>query len=499
MKYVIGVVTLLLLIVAAVYTLLFTQPGNDFLRPILEKKIAEQVPLPTHLERFTLRPDRFDVALQIGEKTEIEAKGTMNLSGRSVDAAYSVNVADLADLQKLIGQKLHGSFHTQGTVKGDQKLMKIHGTAQAAGGQTDYDLALRDFKPENLIAQVHHLHIDKLLYMIGQPIYAQGLVDVKADIPSLVTNHLKGNIQTHIYKGLVHPKPIKQDFNLSIPARFTFKGDIHTRLADTKAISRVDFKTLVADLHSKALTYDIAEGALSTDYRLHVPNLDRLYFLTNQHMKGKMTITGKVESSKKGLLATAHSDTLGGAVDAQVRNNKVKATVKNIQTVALTDMLLYPHIFDSRANLTLDYDTLSKKGEMHAVLLNGQILPNKLSFMLRQMANFDITREVYKKTTLDTRIDDKILHNDLYMKSRLTEIVSKNGLVDLGKQYIDTTIDIKIRKTFIPVTLKGQLTDPKIKVDTKGLIKSRAKKELEKRLPSKLKNSPAGDLIKNLF
>ncbi len=499
MKYLIGVITLLLLIVAVVYGLLFTQPGNDFLRPILEKKIAQQVPLPTHLKRFSLRPDRFDVALEIGEKTQIEAKGTMSLLSRSVDAAYSVNVADLADLQKLIGQKLQGPFHTQGSVKGDQKLMKIHGTAQAAGAQTDYDLALRDFKPENLTAQINHLHIDKLLYMIGQPIYAQGLVDVKADIPSLVMDHLKGDIHTRIYKGLLHPKPLKRDFNLSIPARFTFKGDIQTRLAETKAISRVDFKTLVADLHTKALTYDIAKGALSTDYRLYVPNLDRLYFVTQQHMKGKITVTGKVESSKKGLLATAHSDTLGGAVDAQVHNNKIKATVKNIQTVALTDMLLYPHIFDSKANLNLDYDTVSKKGKLHAELLNGQILPNKLSFMLRQMANFDITREVYKKTTLDSRIDDKVLHNDLYMKSRLTEIVSKNGLVDLGRQYIDTTIDIKIRKTFIPVTLKGKLTDPKIKVDTKGLIKSRAKKELEKRLPANLKNSPAGDLIKNLF
>jgi hypothetical protein len=216
-------------------------------------------------------------------------------------------------------------------------------------------------------------------------------------------------------------------------------------------------------------------------------------------MKGEITVTGDVKTDKKGFEATAHSDTLGGAIDAKVKNNKVSATVKNVQTVALTDMLLYPHIFDSTANMQLDFDTLSKKGELHAELLDGQILPNKMTFMLQQMANFDITREVYERTTLDTRIDDKVLHSDLHMKSKLTELDSKNGLIDLERQYIDTTIHVKIRKMFLPVVIKGKLKDPKIKIDAKDLMKAKAKEELEKQIPDDVKNSPAGGLLKKFF
>ncbi|OQX72879.1 MAG: hypothetical protein B6D59_07250, partial [Campylobacteraceae bacterium 4484_4] len=252
---------------------------------------------------------------------------------------------------------------------------------------------------------------------------------------------------------------------------------IHTRLAGTKAISDVDFLTSIARLKSKTLTYDISDGSLTTDYNLHVPNLDDLYFVTNQHMKGKITVTGDVKVAKNGVEATAHSDTLGGAFDALFKNNKASVKIKNIQTVALTDMLLYPHIFDSRANMNLDYDTVTQLGTLHAELLNGQILPNKMSFLLRQLANFDITREVYERTTLDTKIEKKKLHSDLYMKSKLTEITSKNGLIDLEKQYIDTKIDVKIRKMLLPVVIKGKLTDPEIKVDSKGVMKAKAKEK----------------------
>jgi len=216
-------------------------------------------------------------------------------------------------------------------------------------------------------------------------------------------------------------------------------------------------------------------------------------------MKGSITVTGDAQTSKERVRVTAHSNTLGGAVDALFENGIAEVNIRNIQTVALTDMLLYPHIFDSRANAQLKYDTIKQLGTLNAQLLNGQILPNKMSFILQQMANFDITKEVYERTTIDTKIVKKRLISDLYMKSRLTEIRSKNGVIDLDKQTIDTTLDIKIRKNMLPVVIKGSLTSPKIEVEAEELLKSKAKEELQKHLPENIKESPAGELLKGLF
>ncbi|WP_456403533.1 hypothetical protein [Hydrogenimonas sp.] len=499
MKYLLSIVGIFVLLLALAYTLLFTAPGNGFLKPVIESRIAQSVPVPTELERFVLRPDRFEVALKIGEESRIEAKGAIRLASQAIDASYHVDIGELADLQKLTGAKLNGPFRTDGTIKGDRSTMVIEGRSDVAGSDTNYRLVLESMKPGTLSATISHLQIDKLLSMVDQPDYAEGTVDIKADIESLDLERLDGRVVTKVRDGLVHPVPVKNDFNLSIPSNLTFKADVDTGLKGSEAVSKVEVVTSVANLSSKALRYHLKKGTLGTDYRLDIPNLDRLFFLTNQHMRGGLSVTGDVETSKKSVRATAHSETLGGAIDALFKNGIADVTVKNIQTVALTDMLLYPHVFDSRANAKLSYDTAKQFGTLHAELLNGQILPNKMSFMLQQMANFDITKEVYERTTIDTKIIKKQLYSDLYMKSRLTEIRSQKGLIDLQRQLIDMTLQIKIRTSMLPVEIKGELTSPRIKVKTGALLKSKAKEELEKRLPKELENSPAGELLKGLF
>ncbi len=499
MKYLLSIVGLLVLLLGLVYALLFTAPGNAVVQPLLESRIAQNVPVPTKLERFVLRPDRFEVLLKIGTDSSIGAKGTIRLAAQAIDATYTVDIKELADLQKLTGAKLKGPFRTEGTIRGDKESMAVEGRSDVAQSDTRYRLELVSMKPNNLTATLSHLQIGRVLFMVGQPDYAEGDVDVEARITNLDPDRLDGTIVTKVRNGLLHPAPIKKDFNLTIPSDLTFKADIDTGLKGSEAVSKIDLVTSVARLSSKALRYDIKKGALHTDYRLDIPELGKLVFLTRQPMRGNLRVTGDAEISKKGLRATAHSETLGGAIDALFENGVADVTVKNIQTVALTDMLLYPHVFDSRANAKLSYDTIKQLGTLHAELLNGQILPNKMSLILQQMANFDITKEVYERTTVDTKIIRKKLISDLYMKSRLTEIRSRKGQIDLENGTIDTTLLIKIRKTEVPVEIKGAITEPKIKVKTSALLRSKAKEELKKHLPKELEKSPAGELLKGLF
>ncbi len=499
MKYFWSFLIFVTILATMLYGLLFTGPGNGILRPAIESKLTGKTGLPAKLHTFILRPDHFDILLEIGKDTKIEAKGEWSPVGRSIDASYSVGVKELSNLQKLIGIRLNGSFATHGTIKGDKSVMKLVGESDVAGSKTDYTIELEEFEPTKAAANVSHLRIEKLLYMLNKPVYAEGRVDMVAKVSNLDPKSLDGKVVTVIKDGLVHTQPIKDDFNLSIPQKLTFKAKIDTTLKKSEAVSKVDFITSITTFETKAFTYDIEKGVLSTDYRITIPNLDKLYFLTNRHMKGKAVVTGELKASKEKLYATAHSNTLGGVVDAIFENGVVDVTVRDIQTVALTDMLLYPHIFDSRAKIKLVYDTSEEKGTMHAELFDGQILPNKMSFLLQQIAKFDITKEVYERTVIETKIAGKKLLSNLYMKSRLTEIKSKDALIDLRNGTIDTTLNIKIRKRVLPVKLKGSLSSPEIEIEAKELLRSKAKEEIEKRLPKEFRNTPAGKLLEKLF
>ena len=499
MKYIMALLLLILTILGIFFGLLFTEPGNKILRPYIEKEIQKQLPVPAKLETFRLRPDNFAVSMLIGSDSTVDVEGTFDVADQSIDADYRIDIKELSDLKKLIGTEMYGPIRAKGHLQGGQKSAALQGDARIAGGIVDYLVGLKMFQPKKVIAKAANLRIDRLLEMVGKPAYASGFLDINAKITHIEKSRLRGKILTAIRKGTVDADNVARDFNITLPPSLPYRFQSETNLQNETATSKLRLESGVANLRCDAMRYDLPQKRLDSDYRLDIPDLNRLQFVTHRPLKGKLTLTGNVETSPKGLKVTAHSELLNGAFDATVENNMVHASLKNIQTVALTDMLLYPHIFDSRANAQLDYDTLTRKGRIKALLLDGQILPNRMSFLLQQMANFDITKEIYERTTLQTQIDDKKLTSDLKMKSRFTELSAKEAVVDLDENSIDAVLLVQIKKLTIPVTFKGALDKPKISIDARDLAKARAKKELEKRLPAKLKNSPAGDVIKKLF
>lgn len=50
-------------------------------------------------------------------------------------------------------------------------------------------------------------------------------------------------------------------------------------------------------------------------------------------------------------------------------------------------MMFNPEIFDSKGSFNLDYNSLTKKGEITGSLLNGHFLENDFSILVNQLAN----------------------------------------------------------------------------------------------------------------
>jgi hypothetical protein len=249
----------------------------------------------------------------------------------------------------------------------------------------------------------------------------------------------------------------------------------------------------VANLVTKGAKFDLKNGVLDSKYTLIISDLNKLYFATKQKMRGSLKVEGAVKKAKN-LIVTANSNTLGGKVNIKMVDEDLKAALKGIKVVELTDMLYYPKVFDSIMDANLDYNLASKKGKLLAKAFDGKILPNQMTFLLNQMAKFDITREIYKETVLKSDINDKVIISNLDMKSRLTHITSKNALTDLNKNYIDAKLQIDIKGKPLYVKIKGKIDSPKVSLDAKSLLKDRAKKEIEKRLKDK-----AGDKIKGIL
>jgi hypothetical protein len=175
------------------------------------------------------------------------------------------------------------------------------------------------------------------------------------------------------------------------------------------------------------------------------------------------------------------SDTLGGTFDFDLKNDKLNANLKNIDIQELSSMLDYSKIFDSKANFNLDYDLLTKKGNLLGKLTNGHLLENNFVTLVNQLAKVELTKEVYETFDINTKINDRILTSDLIMKSQNTQLNIKDSILDLEKNLIDAKINTTIKDKTLDINLKGETSSPQISLDAKDLLKEQINKKIEKK------------------
>ena len=409
-------------------------------------------------------------------------KGNINLNTLNTNSKYKVLINNLAMLEPIIGIKSKGAIQTNGTIKGDKKDMTIVGKSNLAKGNTTYNINLKNMAINSIKGNIKDTKIDELLSMVNQPKYAKAKLNMNFDIKLLPT--LKGSINTAISKGTFNQYFIKKDFDIKLPKYANFNLKTNTTLDKNIIKTNTLLNSFAAKLQTAKTIFDTDTSTLTTDYTLTIPSLKKLYFITNQKMQGNIRVTGDVKFDKS-LTANFNSKKFNGDIEGTLKDNNLTVSMKNIESLQLLDMMYYPKVFTSSIDVDLKYNLTTKQGLSQVNTNNGKFLPNKLSNTINQYIKKDLTTEVYKVAILDTKIDNQKLHNHLYMKSENSKIDSSRMLIDLEKSHIDSAFNIDYYSYTLGVEAKGNLSNPKVKIDTGNLIKAKAKEKVQSYIQDK--------------
>jgi hypothetical protein len=427
-------------------------------------------------------------------------KGKVDTKTLNIDSKYDIKIKTLALLEQINGVKLNGSFNTNGTVKGDKKLMVIDGVTDLAKSDTSYHVELKDLTPATIQVDLVKAKLAELLHIVDQPIYTKS-GDLTSKIKIVSLKPLNGNIVTTIENGVLNQSVVKKEFDINLPVKPTFDLKANTKLDNNDIISNLVFNSFAANLTTAKTHYDLKKAKLQTDYILDVPSLGNLYFITNQKMRGDIKVVGDMTFDKT-LLATFSSEKFGGSIDGKIDDTKLTLKTKNISTLKLFYMMYYPEIFISKLQLDLDYDTKTKKGLATLDMGNGKFANTDTLKMISRILKKDISLEIYKVANIKSKINDTSLNNELYFQSDNVSLTSKKFLMDTKQQTIDSKFDLAYRKYTIGVEAKGDLNNPKMKVNFNKVatqkVKEEAAKAIEKQLGDKVNENVKG-ILKSLF
>ncbi|PHR54623.1 MAG: hypothetical protein COA44_12740 [Arcobacter sp.] len=434
-------------------------------------KKAYQVVLPKTSFSLKAKADlsstdvQYDFSLT-SNLAKILSKGSIEPDSLKTQAKYSINIKELALLKPITKGPFRGPFSTKGEIKGDKKELKIKGSSNVAKSKTSYSLLLKNLEPQSAKLSVSHAKLSKLLYLLGQPNYAEGNLDINADISSISRLNAKAKIS--IKKGLIHKKEMKKAFDISFPyTKFELTNDTTVKNDILKGSSKLSSN--LATLSMKKTHYNLKTSSLKTDYDIFVPFLERLEPILERKLYGPMKARGEIIQDKQ-LIITAHSNIFKGKFNAKIVDEKVNADFKNLRALEVLKMMGYPEVMDAPVTGTFVYNTKTRQGKLDSRFDNAVLTRSKMTDLIGSLTHTDLRKERFSKGTLVSVINKDIIDSKLNMSSKKMSLKSKKFIINSKKQTIDARFALKIKKYPADVIVKGAINSPSVQLDAKSMI-----------------------------
>lgn len=438
-----------------------------------------------------------------GNIGNIHSSGQTLLKTLSTNTSYAVDLSDLSAFTPLVGMPIRGSFNTKGEVKGGMESLEIKGSSNIASSNTSYEALLKNLAPDTIKAQVSNLKLDTLLWMIYMPRYA----DMRLNLNAVVSELDKGlSSKTDLtLTGTTNNAVMKKEFDLDMPnTKFNLTSGVVLKQGIGEANSKLDSD--IANLNLAKTQINLKDSSFVVPYIATIPNLKKLKFLTGMELAGDFKAQGTAKL-KDTLYADFSTQSLGGSIDAKLDHNKLIASLKDVNTLKLFSIAQLKPVFSSNMNGDFNYDTLTEKGTLKAVLSNGKLMPNEITQLAEKYLKTDITKEAYEDAGLNATIDKKLITTDIGLKSNNTAIYAQGASIDTEKGKIQADIKFQIKDKYIYLKARDNLASPSLSIDATDLIKAEANKAISKGVEKvldkhikddKIKES-AGKLLNNLF
>lgn len=349
-KILYAVVALILVLLVAVYVVLFTSFGNKIVAGIIEDK-AKQAGLELNVSKFVLRFSSLDIEVDVANMLNAKVEGNLSLFklGFDIDYLLALNKDYVQSLNVNLNQNL--SFG--GKVVGKASDFKADGKGYLFGSNVTLDARVVDYAPLELKLSANGIKLEELLDLVSQPRYVLGVLNVNADIS---TKDLKpdGKALINLYTSSINYKLLQKDFNLSLPNKSEITADVSAYVNGNDVALSSEVKNSYLSLQTQNTKYDLNDGILSSDFLFKIPDLSKLKSLIGTNIKGALNLDGNAS------LAGANLNEL----NAKLVGSNVSAL--NLPNINLT--------FNAKAqgeNDKINFDALLNSNLLKITQLNG--------------------------------------------------------------------------------------------------------------------------------
>ncbi|PSM51766.1 hypothetical protein CBLAS_1193 [Campylobacter blaseri] len=455
MKFIKGLVVLLLLMLVAVYVVAFTSFGNNLVKPYIEKTIKEKSGYDVKLSKFELKFGSLDVDAVVNDEIMANVNGKYSLFAQSFDLNYKVDVNNL----KSFGLNLDEKMDLSGKAKGKAKDFSVNGSGKMLDSNVRFLANLKDFKPFNVDLDAKGLNVKKALALANQPLYLDGLINAVANVKEGT------GTATITSSNLIVQKDGLKDQNISIPENIPLDLKSDIALENNIVIADTNVKSKLANISVSNTTYNLNANSLTSDFLVDIDKLANLEPFVGQKLNGSLQANGNVEVEKNALKSlNLDAKTLGGSLKATTDGKKLNANIDNFSLGSIFVLTGQKILADGKLNGNIILDSLDIKNLNGKIDLNIQdgILNEK---ELKNLTQFDFPKNIKFSEKSDITIKSSVIDFKNILNSDLLNVSKFDGSYDLNKATLSAVYKASIDNLSKFAFLTGQKIDEKLDVD----------------------------------
>ena len=419
MKFLAWFCGILLVLVVALYCVLFSSFGNSVLKPFVEKIASEKIGMEFRLEKFELGFSSFDILAIINGELGVESKGKYSLFSSQFDLNYNTQAKSFNGMQidlSLKGEAL-GSFDN----------FVANGSGSLAGSSIRFASRIKDYAPLELKLDAKELDLAALSMIALKKAYITGKLSAVADIAGQ-----EGTAKLNSAK-IIITKEAQNDFGISLPANFALSLNSDIKLLGKQVAATTRVKSALANLSAKNTSYNFENGEITSDFNVDIANLAALEPIIKQKLNGSIKVAGNTKIANGAMeFLDAKINGLGGDILASLKDNELNANIKNLklaQALSLAGLApLANSDISGTAKITNLNDTKKIKGSANLTLSSGVLNHKQMNALLGSDLSSDVSFNAQNKL----EIASGVLNFDSVLNSPVIENLGAKGSYTLA-------------------------------------------------------------------
>lgn len=418
--------------------------------------------------------------------------GTYNLDSGELKVDAYAAIDDLSQFSALSGQKLQGSLtlDSEAHIIGSS-IQDLNVNVNLAGGTIK-----ANSNGKTLDLDVSKLDLEKFFAVSGMPAYANGLLDAKGHLSSMDFNHLNGNVDLEA-KGFLNAAILSEILGKKFPNNTDYNLKANIILKNNAANFDSSLKSALASLTSFKGSFDFNKIILNSDFVLEVSDFSKLGFLLDRRLSGKARFNGKLGFDKDIYALFKSENLFEGKLDGTLKNSVLNASLIGVDLPALTKSFDLSDMYQGKANVSGNYNLLTKMGEIDLDIKEGKLKQNAITNAIRLIALKDITDDVFHTAKAKAVIHKDLIDFSLDMKAQRSDVHVVKGSFNSKTGALDIPFEVKLDRADFKGIITGTSESPKVQLDT-GSIVNTIKNVIGEGTEQKLKNNVDKSLNKLL-